>query len=496
MEEYWDNNGPYALAKLADRLVPIPRDNEAQVSLYALCRAWVRNNPALPLVAEAPSPQQSYSRDAAARAGGAAGTSLNGEALQAGAAQQSQAAAAPLQAQQPQPQLDSQAPAAQQPLQASLPHDPQADGLLSILPPVLPPTALETSTAPPTYPLDDAEAAEPEEAMRKFKDHWVAVRQYHQALRSAKLSRHRERLLLLLGEPSLLQPQAGPMGSMQQQPLPMSMPMQMAMQMQMAGIAAPPGLVMGGGLGQLAALGPDQLAAAAAANGVGMPGLMFPGPAGQGLGLAPGVAGFAVSQAGDAGGAPVAVSSADAQAALATIMGLGPAVLPTDSSVRQQLGEGGDGIPGAAQLLQLGQQQQQLFLQLQHQQQLGLLAGEPAVGAAGQMTMLPPMEALQALQQQHQQSVAAASAQQPVLGKLSAAVAEAAEGAQGPQGNGNGPQSADMAGAASNVATSASEVREQVEAAAPLQPVKEEPTPVQVQGLDGMDIDSGPPPGS
>ncbi|EFJ40690.1 hypothetical protein VOLCADRAFT_108037 [Volvox carteri f. nagariensis] len=141
MEEFWDNNGPYALAKLADRLAtpqPLP-------------------------------PQQQQHPD-------------------------------------PQQQQPPAAPPPQPPA-----HDLQPNGLLSILPPVLPPTALETETAPPTYPLDDFEALEPElpgwlglslaellacgfrfaEALRKFKQHWVAVRQYHQALRAAKLSRHR-----------------------------------------------------------------------------------------------------------------------------------------------------------------------------------------------------------------------------------------------------------------------------------------------------------------
>lgn len=179
-----------------------------------------------------------------------------------------------------------------------------------------------------------------QDALRKFKQHWVAVRQYHQALRAAKLSRHRERLVALLGEPSLLQPPPG-MGP------PLPMPMQ------------PPGLGLGIGLLSLGMgsnsqhalqqqqqlqqlqhfdmLGLTPQVMAEQMTEGGLPGLAELqaaglGPTagtglGLGMGLQPSAAGFSV---GRGEGGITAMEAApgcgivDAQAALATLLSLAP----------------------------------------------------------------------------------------------------------------------------------------------------------------------------
>eukprot|EP00198_Chlamydomonas_reinhardtii_P003747 XP_001693083.1 predicted protein [Chlamydomonas reinhardtii] len=164
VEENWGDGGGYALVKVAERLVAVPRDGEQPVSMYTLIRAWVRNNPTLPLTADLPPPLQRGPTEPASGAG--EGTEADGSKVKEG-----------------------------------VPGDTEGrhQGLLSILPPQQAPTQLETDTTAPMYPLDDFDAQEPEEARRKLKDHWVAVRHYHQAIRRAKLSRHRERLQVLLG---------------------------------------------------------------------------------------------------------------------------------------------------------------------------------------------------------------------------------------------------------------------------------------------------------
>ncbi|GIL79139.1 hypothetical protein Vretimale_16675 [Volvox reticuliferus] len=467
MEEIWDSNGPYALAKLADRMVSVPRDNEAQISLYALCRAWVRNNPSLPLLAETPPQQQPELKDAAARPGDAAGTIATDEGLQAGV----QPPQAP-----PPPHLENDQQQAQQQQQQTLPLDAQPNGLLSILPPVLPPTLLETETAPPNYPLDDFDAQEPEEALRKFKQHWTAVRQYHQALRAAKLSRHRERLVALLGEPSLLQPQVLQM-QMQASGLVINpqqfLQQQQLQQMHQVGMLGLPTQVLldqmpNGGLTNLSAF-----------HGAGL--VVGPGPGGglpTGLqgGPMPGMVNFGVGPSATgfvAGGAGVS-NVVDAQAALATIMNL-----------------------GAADTGAVAQHQPAQLLQLQQQQQLGLVGG--GLAADPQLGLQPYDVAVALPHQQHnpqQSGVPQPSAagittgQQPVLGQLSAAVAAAAEA-----GNGQGKcQEHQLTAADTMTANAGNAVLPNIAAgqeAATGSAGEQHALVVRSEGLKGMDIDSG-----
>ncbi|GFR49655.1 hypothetical protein Agub_g11797 [Astrephomene gubernaculifera] len=421
MEECWDDTGPYALAKLADRVVPVPRDEEAQVSLYALCRSWVRNCPSLPLVADGPPPTQRDTKEAAVRLGEGAGARANGDGL-AG--------------QGPPPQQEAHGQ-----------QEAQQGGLLSILPPPLPPTSLETDTCAPTYPWDDFETREPEEALRKFKDHWMSVRQYHQSVRRAKLSRHRQRLQVLFGEESMLQPQTLAVASHPTAQPPTSHHPQQAVQGQQhpqqpllppphqnheqagAALAGPlqdPMSMANGaahGLVQQVGLGSFQ-------GSLVLPGLMPGGggdPRDAGLGGIPG----------GASGGPV--SAAEAQAALAAIMNLGQLDSGVDTAMQQQ-----------------GQQQGQqppLF-----PQQLGLpVLAPPALGGNGSTAAPPlpsghtsagllglqPMDMLLALQQQQQQLAALPQAagqaqgaqplslpqplqQQLVLGQMPPQAAEAA----------------------------------------------------------------------
>ncbi|GIL61327.1 hypothetical protein Vafri_15793 [Volvox africanus] len=401
MEEFWDSNGPYALVKLADRMVSVPRDNEAQVSLYALCRAWVRNNPSLPPVAETPPQQQPELKDAAARPGDAPGTIAMDDGPQAGVQPP------------PQHQQSDELQAQQHHHHQTLPLDGQPNGLLSILPPVLSPTLLETETAPPNYPLDDFDAQEPEEALRKFKQHWTAVRQYHQALRTAKLSRHRERLVALLGEPSLLQPQVLQM-QMQASGLvinPQQLLQQQQFQQLQAGMLGLPAQVLldqmpNGGLTNLATFQGAGLVVGPG-PGAGLPTGLQGGPMSGmvNFGVGPSASGFV------AGGAGIS-NVADAQAALATIMNL-----------------------GAADTVTVTQHQQPQLLQLQ-QQQLGLVGD----GLPADQLGLQPYDVVALPHQQHisqQLGLSQPSAggitpgQPPVLGHLSAAVAAAAEAGSG-----------------------------------------------------------------
>ncbi|GLI65806.1 hypothetical protein VaNZ11_009429 [Volvox africanus] len=394
MEEFWDSNGPYALVKLADRMVSVPRDNEAQISLYALCRAWVRNNPSLPSLAEL--------KDAAARPGDATGTIAIDDGPQAGVQPQQQH------------QESDELQAQQQHHHQTLPLDAQPNGLLSILPPVLSPTLLETETAPPAYPLDDFDAQEPEEALRKFKQHWTAVRQYHQALRTAKLSRHRERLVALLGEPSLLQPQVMQM-QMQASGLvinPQQLLQQQQLQQLQAGMLGLPTQVLldqmpNGGLANLSAFQGAGLVVGPGPGG-GLPTALQGGPMSGmvNFGVGPSASGFV------AGGGGIN-NVADAQAALATIMNLGAADTGAGAQhqqpqllqlQQQQLGLVGDGLTAD----QLGLQPYDVVVALPHQQHIPQRLGlsQPSTGG------ITP-------------------GQPPVLGQLSAAVAAAAEAGNG-----------------------------------------------------------------
>ncbi|KAG2492848.1 hypothetical protein HYH03_009002 [Edaphochlamys debaryana] len=357
MEDFFGAEAPYALAHLAGRTVPIPRDNERQYSLYTLCRAWVRNNPALPLTADSTSPLQQL----------LPGSGNGTQGLDGGLSK-------------------------------------EQGGLISILPKPSEPTILEKETTPPTYPLDDFERQEPEEALRKLREHWIAVRQYHQALRRAKLSRHRERMQLLLGEPSVLNQHSAQMGL-----------------------------------------------ASALSNGVGMSGLSGLSPAFLSSGLSPGLmSGASGSSASGSGHASAEVllrmqdpATQQALANLAALVNLGG---------MQAAGGGADAAAAAAAAAAHAQAQAQgqqvplgQPLQIGSAEGAGVLSaplanGAGAAGAAGQPQALgmAGMDVLFALQQQLGQVPQGAGglqvqaqAQQPqagVVGDLSAAVAAAAAG--------------------------------------------------------------------
>ncbi|PNH11161.1 hypothetical protein TSOC_002013 [Tetrabaena socialis] len=373
--EGWSNSAPYTVAVLSDRAVPVPRDPDAPYSLYALSRAWVRNDPSIPLSASGPSPLVPELH-VKLEAGG-------DDAAQEGQQQQQQ--------QQETRQQHQQA-------------------LMSILPPPLPPTPLETDTLPPAYLLDDFEALEPEDALRKFKDHWVGVRQYHQAARRAKLSRYRERLHVLLGEPSAPQQRSAVAAQAQGQQL-------LLLQQQLAG---------GGSMA--AAL------AQAGFAGAGAPGLGGPGGGGgqaqaqaaaHGLALAPGSA-EALLRAQD---------PANQAQALAAILGLA-----------QQFHPGGAAQGEAAAAASQQQQQQQALGVGGVLQHLGLANGDAQGHPQGVVSLEMLLALLPqggALSQQQQQTQEQQQQQQPALGQLPAggAAAEVAgrlgggvSGMEGPAG--------------------------------------------------------------
>ncbi|KAG2443333.1 hypothetical protein HYH02_009399 [Chlamydomonas schloesseri] len=365
IEENWSDGGSYALGKVAERLVAVPRDGEVPVSMYTLIRAWVRNNPTLPLTTNLPPPLQ---RNKDSAAGGGEGAVADGGMAKEGASGDSEG---------------------------------RQQGLLSILPPQQGPTQLETETTPPMYPLDDFDAQEPEEALRKLKDHWVAVRHYHQAIRRAKLSRHRERLQVLLGEPSLLHHPGSQLGM---QPLQSQHPALLGLGSQLTLQATG----LGGGLAGLAQLGPGS-------------GLLGPGFGGSSLQTGLGPAGVPQMQL----GAPSQQGQqgvGDPQAALAAVLALAQGTAPLDSNAsvgQAHIGasSGMDNLGVLAQSQQAGQQSQQ-----QSQQLLGLPLVAPVANGGGNnsaMMNTGSMETLLALQQQLQQLPQApqqSQAQQGVAG--------------------------------------------------------------------------------
>ncbi|KAG2443353.1 hypothetical protein HXX76_001715 [Chlamydomonas incerta] len=358
IEESWGDGGSYALAKVAERLVAVPRDGEHNVSMYTLIRAWVRNNPSLPLAANLPPPLQRGPSDLAT--GGGEGTETDGVGKEG----------------------------------VSGNSEGRQQGLLSILPPQQAPTQLETDTTPPMYPLDDFDAQEPEEALRKLKDHWVAVRHYHQAIRRAKLSRHRERLQVLLGEPSLLHHPGSQLGL---QPLQQQHPALLGLGSQLALQATG----LGGGLAGLAQLGPGA-------------GMLGPGFGGGSLQAGLGPAGVPQMQLGAPGQGQSGVG--DPQAALAAVLALtqGTSSLdPNSAGGQAHIGSGNsvDNLGVLTQHQQQGQQPQQ-----QSQALLGLpLVAPVANGGGGNSVLLNTgsMEALLALQQQLQQLPQAPQQQPP-----------------------------------------------------------------------------------
>lgn len=210
------------------------------------------------------------------------------------------------------------------------------------------------------------------------------MRHYHQAIRRAKLSRHRERLQVLLGEPSLLHHPGSQLGL---QPLQQQHPVLLGLGSQLTLQATG----LGGGLAGLAQLGPGA-------------GLLGPGFGGGSLQGGMGPTGVPQMQLGAPGQSQQGVG--DPQAALAAVLALThgtPPLDPNGGSGQTHIGSGSsmDNLGILSQQQQAGQQAQQ-----HSQSLLGLPLVAPAANGGGNNSALPhtgSMEALLALQQQLQQ---------------------------------------------------------------------------------------------